>query len=121
MEYGIRYYKAQLDDDTYILIPINLVEGYSVGEKFFSERIYTYPQTKEDYRENRVVVDSLITDDELKYIYEMEDISFLKDYYFNEEKDQVIIVETKGNKIIKRKFNLDIVKSKRQVFLTFCF
>lgn len=112
MEYGIRYYKAQLDDDTYILIPINLVEGYSVGEKFFSERIYTYPQTKEDYRENRVVVDSLITDDELKYIYEMEDISFLKDYYFTEEKDQVIIVETKGNKIIKRKFNLDIVKSK---------
>ena len=26
-EYGIRYFKAQLDDTTYILIPINLVEG----------------------------------------------------------------------------------------------
>ena len=92
-EYGIRYFKAQLDDTTYILIPINLVEGYSVSGCFYSDRVYPHPITDVDYKENRTVVDSIVTEEQLKAMYNMEDVEFLKQYYLTEEKDKVIIVE----------------------------
>ena len=110
-EYGIKYFKAQLDSTTYILIPICLVEGYSVGEKYFSDKIYPIALQPTDYTDGRVVVDSIMTEADLQRSYEMSDIDFLKDYYFTEEKERVIIVETKDGKISKRKFNLNIVKS----------
>ena len=111
-EYGIRYFKAQLDDTTYILIPINLVEGYSVSGCFYSDRVYPYPITDVDYKENRTVVDSIVTEEQLKAMYNMEDVEFLKQYYLTEEKDKVIIVELlKDGKIRKRKYNISTVKS----------
>ena len=85
-EYGIKYFKAQLDETTYILIPICLVEGYSVGEQFFSEKIQFIPQNTEDYKKTRTVIDSIVSEDELKRMYDMSDIDFLKNYYFTEEK-----------------------------------
>ena len=54
MEYGIKYYKAQLDEETYILIPIGIIEGYSLKNQFFSNKIYTIPLSEEDLKENRV-------------------------------------------------------------------
>ena len=111
-EYGIKYFKAQLDDTTYILIPICLVEGYSVGGQFFSEKIQFIPQNPNDYSKTRTVIDSIVSEEELKRMYDMQDIDFLKNYYFTEEKERVIIVETKDGKVLKRKYNLNIVKSK---------
>ena len=110
-EYGIRYFKAQLDPTTYILIPINLVQGYSVGDKFYSDKVYTHPQNEVDYKDNRTVVDSIVTEEQLKMMYDMEDVDFLKDYYLAEEKDKVIIVEIKDGKIRKRKYHISMVKS----------
>ena len=114
-EYGIRYFKAQLDKTTYILIPINLVQGYSVSNSFFSDKVYICPQTDVDYKDNRTVVDSIVSEDQLKLMYDMDDIEFLKDYYLSEEKDQVIIVELKEGKIRKRKFILNLIKNSRLV------
>ena len=61
-EYGIKYFKAQLDPTTYILIPICLVEGYSVGEKYFSDKVYPIALQPTDYTDGRVVVDSIMTE-----------------------------------------------------------
>lgn len=109
-EYGIRYFKAQLDPTTYILIPINLVQGYSISGQFLSDKVYIHPLTDVDYKENRTVVDSIITEEGLKRMYDMDDVEFLKQYYFAEEKERVIIVELKDGQIRKRKFNISLVK-----------
>lgn len=110
MEYGIKYYKAKLDNETYILIPIGIIEGYSLRNQFYSNKIYTIPLTEEDLANNRVLIDGILSDEELMGIYEMEDIDFVKDYHFQEEKEQLIIVTVKDKQLSKRKINSQALK-----------
>ena len=110
MEYGIKYYKAQLDEETYILIPIGIIEGYSLKNQFFSNKIYTIPLSEEDLKENRVLIDGIFSEEELLGIYEMDDTNFVKEYHFTEEKEQIIIINVKDNQLIKRKINTKALK-----------
>ena len=110
MEYGIKYYKAQLDEETYILIPLGIIEGYSLKNQFFSNKIYTIPLSEEDLKENRVLIDGIFSEEELLGIYEMDDTNFVKEYHFTEEKEQIIIINVKDNQLIKRKINTKALK-----------
>lgn len=110
MEYGIKYYKAQLDKETYILIPLGIIEGYSVGKQFYSTKVFIIPEEPQDLETNRVLINSVVTDVDLVTMYDMEDISFIKDYYFQEEKEKVIIVTVKDGKLSQRKIDIQALK-----------
>lgn len=110
MEYGIKYFKAQLDAETYILIPLGIIEGYSVGKQFYSTKVFITPEEPQDLENNRVLVSSLVTDVDLITMYDMEDVEFIKDYYFQEEKEKVIIVSIKEGKVSQRKIDIQALK-----------
>lgn len=112
-EYGIKYKKIQIKENAYILIPIELVEGYSVGELFYSDQIYGISNCPEKVRSEDVIVDCIYRAEDLKNIYEYGDIEFIKEYYLCEEKDYFIYIEVVGNTIKKRKIRMDILKSEK--------
>ena len=39
-DYGIKYSVKKVNDELYILTPIDIVEGYSVGETFYSTELH---------------------------------------------------------------------------------
>lgn len=112
-EYGIKYKKVQIKENVYILIPMELVEGYSVGDVFYSDEVYGISNCKEKVVSEEVVVDCIYKAEDLKNIYEYGDIEFVKEYYLCEEKDYFIYVEVIGDTIKKRKIRIDIFASEK--------
>lgn len=114
IEYGIKYRQIRLQENTYIYIPINLVEGSLKQDAFLGDKKYeTFDSpdfTKEEY-----IVDGIYDISDLcKYLdYEMSEIDtvdFLKDYYLEEEKDKIIYIKNIKGKIIKNKININWFK-----------
>lgn len=104
-EYGIRYKVTKTSDKTFILSPIDIVEGYSVGETFYSSDILKTLYDIESLEEAELV-DSIINVDLLKGIYEYDDEGFIREYYLSEEKDYIILVAIENGRLYKRKINL---------------
>ncbi|HIS17039.1 MAG TPA: hypothetical protein IAC02_00305, partial [Candidatus Coprovivens excrementavium] len=76
-EIGIKYKVIPIKQTEFILIPAAVVEGYSVGDIFYSDQIYhtaTYPEqlTKEDY-----LIENIHNIEDLKKIYDYPEANFL--------------------------------------------
>lgn len=105
LEYGIQYEVIKLNEKSYILFPLTIIEGYSVGDIFYSDTIQKVLYDKSSLAES-TLIDSIINVEKLKETYDFDDLDFLKDYYLTEEKDYIILVELTDKKIIKRKINV---------------
>lgn len=113
-EYGIKYKKIKIQENTYIYIPINLVEGTLEQSAFLGEEKYATFDSP-SFTEEEYIVDGIYNVPDLcKYLdFEIDDdntISFLKDYYLEEAKDCIIYVEKVKGKIIKNKININWLK-----------
>ena len=111
LEYGIQYEVIKLNEKSYILFPLTIIEGYSVGDIFYSDTIQKVLYDKSSLAES-TLIDSIINVEKLKETYDFDDLDFLKDYYLTEEKDYIILVELTDNKIIKRKINVSKLTKK---------
>ncbi len=115
VEYGIKYKKIKLQGHTYIYIPECLVEGIYIQNNFIGEEEYSTFDTA-DFTEEEYIVDGIYSLEDLcKYLdYELSEIDtidFLKDYYLEEEKDNIIYVQKINGKIIKNKININWLKN----------
>ena len=106
-EVGIKYKKITVNKNKYILIPIDIIEGYSIGDIYYSVTEHKIPIDIKNLKNEKILIDSIISIDDLKYTYEYdEDIEFLKKYYFEEERDYIIVMEIIDNKITRNKINI---------------
>lgn len=113
-EYGIKYNVIKLNNNMCVLVPTGLIKGYSVRDKFYSTDIHKTLFDLESLSEPEII-DSIVNIESLKEIYEYDDEEFIKEYYLSEEKDYIILVEIKDNKLIKRKINIQkLVKKESQ-------
>lgn len=103
-EYGIRYEVIKINATMYVLTPVGIVEGYSVGENFYNETVHKTAYNVESLQ-NSELVDSIMSIEALKNLYEYDDIDFIRDFYLAEEQDYILTIEVKGNGLIKRKIN----------------
>ncbi len=110
-EIGIKYKVIKINDTMYVLTPIGTVEGYSVGESFYNEEIHKTAFNVESLQSEELV-DSIMSIESLKELYEYDDIEFIIDYYLSEESDYILTIEVKDGKLIKRKVNYkEFIKS----------
>lgn len=113
-EYGIKYNVIKLNNNMCVLVPTGLIKGYSVGDKFYSTDIHKTLFDLKSLSEPEII-DSIVNIESLKEIYEYDDEEFIKEYYLSEEKEYIILVEIKDNKLIKRKINIQkLVKKESQ-------
>lgn len=104
-DYGIKYSVKKVNEELYVLTPVDIVEGYSVAETFYSTEIHKTLYGIESLSEE-FLIDSIASVESLKRIYDYDDLEFIKDFYLEEEKDYLIFIEIKDKKMIKRKINL---------------
>jgi len=108
-EVAIRYRKVKINNNTYVLIPSGVLQGYSFDEEFLSKVKYKLATNKESLLKEKYLIDGVMSLDDLqiKYsYYDTDEIDFLCDYYFNEESNNIIIVQVDGDKIRKRKVSI---------------
>ena len=85
-EVGIKYKKIIVNKDKYVLVPIGIINGYSVGEIYYSTKEYKIPLDIKTIKNEDFLIDSISTIQDLMYSYDYDgDIDFLKEYYFGEE------------------------------------
>lgn len=104
-EIGIIYEVIKINATMYVLSPIGTVEGYSVGENFYNEIVHKTAFNVESLQ-NPELIDSIMSIESLKKLYDYDDIEFIKEFYLEEEKDYILTIEVKDGKLIKRKVNL---------------
>lgn len=110
-EIGIKYDVIRINETMYVLTPKGIVEGYSVGENFYNEIVHKTAFNVESLQ-NEELIDSIMSIDSLKELYEYDDIEFIKEFYLAEEKDYILTIEVKNGRLIKRKVNLrEFIKS----------
>lgn len=112
-ELGIKYKVNKVNDNTFILLPIDIVRGYSIGELFYSTTIEKTLYNQASLEEEELI-DSIINIEFLKGIYKYEEVDekFLQDFYYAEESDYIILVEKTKTGIFRRKIDLkQIVKN----------
>lgn len=116
-EYGIKYEVKKINDSLYVLTPVDLVEGYSVAETFYSSELHKTLYGIESLSEP-FLIESIVNVEALKKMYEYDDLDFIKDYYLAEEKDYLLFLEIKDNQIIKRKINLSqlVKRDEKEVY-----
>lgn len=105
-EIGIKYKKNKIGENLFLLVPEELIEGYSVSPTFYSTEKYKMPQTKEDIEENETLVDNVYRLADLCEVYEYDDKDFVKSYFFEEEKEKALVIDTSNPEI--KKFYVDI-------------
>ena len=113
LEYGILYKRYKLNESTFLLVPIKLVDGYCYETIFYHEdKELKEASTIENIKQNKTLVDGILNEDDLMEYYNDVDADFLKDYYFLEESDYVIFISTKDNIIVKKKIPIESLISK---------
>lgn len=110
-EIAIKYRKQKIGPDLFLLIPEELIEGYSVFPIFYSNQEYKMLQGKESIENNEFIVDGAYNVAGLCEVYEFDDPEFVKSYFYEEEKELVIIVDTSTPQIRKSKLNISAFKS----------
>ena len=114
MEYGIKYSKIKISNDTFILIPLGLVEGLKINDKFNSDLKYNTTDTLESFSSSEIVVDSIKSEDELVSYYNLDDIEFLKTFYEEEEKDYILVFKVINGELLKRKIKVSALTSPKE-------
>lgn len=109
-EVAIKYQRVKIDEDLFLLVPIELVEGYSVNPIFYSIEEYKVLESKESIEENDFLVDNIYNVRDLCSLYEYDDPEFVKTYFFEEEKDKAIVVDTRQNKIRRITFDINMFR-----------
>ena len=116
IEYGIKYRVIKLANDKFILFPISLVEGISIGFAFqSSSEIISCVCNKQDLK-NKYVIDSIFSIDELKTIYDFDDVEdlennnkeFLSEYFYNDFKDKMFYIEIFKNTDYIERYEIDL-------------
>ena len=104
-EVGIKYRKIRIDNDNFVLIPCQSLLGYSMEENYYSNETYKTPYSKDIIQQEKYLIDEIISIEDLQKKYDMFDpkeIDFLIDYYYAEEKDNIILISTEKDQIRKR-------------------
>lgn len=112
IDYGILYKKVKIDDEFYIFRPIELVEGCWIKDKFESYDTFSTLASINDILTNDVLVDGIYSRKQLKLYYELDDIEFLKEYYFAEQKNNIILVQIKNGELQKNTININSLDKK---------
>lgn len=116
-EVGIKYEVKKLDSDVYILIPIDVVKGYSVCDTFYSNNQYQILKNKEDIHKTNIIIDKIVKIDELRNMlaYFEDDIDTLVDCYLFSEANNISVINTKNGLFNRRDINIDdILTSKKE-------
>lgn len=111
VDYGIVYTKAKIGQNCYLLFPLDIVEGYSMGSEFLSDPIYKTATSMENIQNSDLLVDTIYSYNDLLRHYEYDDIDFVKEYYLAEAKDYFYYIEITPKEIIKRKLDMHILTS----------
>ena len=112
-EVAIKYKKIKINNNTYILIPSSVVEGFSMGSEYMGKVKHKIANSLENIHQEKYLIDSIVSleDLQIKYdIFDEEDLDFIRNYYFEEEKDNIIIVEEKDGSIHKRKITIPAIR-----------
>ena len=113
-EYGICYKVISIGNNKYICLPDHLVEGREEIDGFKTDDLtYKIGTSINDFNEE-YIVNNIYDKTELEYIFDFnDDEDFLKDYFFEEKKDGIYIIEIKeNNKIEKNEINLKVLNFK---------
>lgn len=110
MQYGIQYKKILLDKGSYLLYPIQVIQGYCVNHDFCSDKIYPIVKDKESLEKDTFFVDDIFSLSHLQKIYQMDDNDFLIRFFWEKERHNIFYVFSENDKIIKRKLNLDCLR-----------
>ena len=107
-EYGIQYSRYKVKENAYLLIPSKLIKGYSVGGEFFCQgrKPLAVANDIAGIKENKILIDGLMTEEDLIEYYGMDDIDFVKDYYLQEELDYAMFISIKNGEIFKKKIHI---------------
>lgn len=111
VDYGIKYRVHKVNEHIYMLFPEELVEGYCSAKVFYAGNDLKALVHKADLDTEEIVVDDVYSEEELMIIYGMDDIGFIKEYFLEEAKDNVLIVKAEDGKLIKRKVPMKVLFS----------
>lgn len=117
MDFGIKYFKTEIDDKTFILIPKELVVGSTSSTNFYTadEKIPLLGSVS-TLKQKTYLVDSVKEIEKYKednhYTSKDEDIDFLMDYYYADQRNYVLVVSVVNDSIVKNKIKIDDLKSK---------
>lgn len=104
IDFGIKYDVIKLKDNLFFLVPVELVEGYATTTNFYTDSEYRVLSSPTDLA-GEYVVDTVFSGDNLRQLYEMDDLNFLKEYFLAEEKDRIQVVLVSKGKM--KKFKVD--------------
>ena len=108
-EYAIKYRVIKLSDSQFFMIPMSINGGLSDGIDFSTDKeVLSIANNKSDFKK-KYVVDNVYTTEQLEEIYDYhEDTDFLSDYFYDDYKDTVYLVNIENNKV--KKFAIDLSK-----------
>ena len=107
-EYGIQYTRYKVQDDAYLLIPSKLIKGYCVGGSFFCKGIkpLQVADNIDSIKNNKILIDGIMTPEDLVEYYKIEDEDFVREYYLQDELDYALFICFKNNEIYKKKIRI---------------
>ena len=115
-EYGIQYNRYKVRENAYLLIPSKLVVGYNVGGSFYcnGKKPLQVADDIEAIKSNKILIDGVMTAEDLMEYYRYEDKDFVKDYYLQEELDYAIFLSIKDGQICKKKIKVEELQNKHE-------
>jgi ATP-dependent Clp protease ATP-binding subunit ClpX len=110
-EYGIKYRVIKISKDQFIMIPVTLEGGLSDGFDFSNgKEAIPIANEKKNFRK-RYLMDNVFTTEELEEIYNYEeDTDFLSNYFFDDYKNTIYLVQIENSKVKKYAINLSKFK-----------
>jgi len=109
IDLGIIYEIHKVYDDTYILLPIKLIDGYCAHDFFYNEEVHKVLVKPEDVINGKLVISEVHSKEDLMALYDIDDENFIKEYFWLEVQEQILIVKVKDGQVVKRKVPLQIL------------
>ena len=116
-DYGIVYKCFKIRDGLYILDPKKLIKGYNVGDDFYYENeqplrtINGLKTEKLEYVVDGITNIEVLTD----YYDEHDDLELVRDIYFAEQDDFIVVVQIKNGELTKRKIKREAIFKSKQI------
>ncbi len=123
IEYGIKYRVIKILKGKFILFPVSIEEGETIGFDFQAGTEKISLLSSSDDLKKRYVMENVYFLEELKEIYEFaedelneDNKDFLSEYFYNDYKEKIIYVETDslGDIAEKLEIDLDFMKEKEE-------
>ncbi len=116
-ELGIVYKCYKIREGLYVLDPKKIIEGYTVGEDFYYENetpLKTIDSLKKGNQE--FVIDGITQYEVLMDFYdEFEDEDLVRDFYYAEQDDFLVVVQIKNGELVKRKIKRDAIFNSKEI------